>query len=242
MPTGDQVTIWLCSARAMYVGPALQLAPHRNVAATVAIGLEAPFHLRLGGQPRRTHRIALIPSGTRHHLQGQGAMAFLYLDPLNDGLDALTPGRLERARRSTPARTITAWSDALGLARRLVDPRLEAVVRQVDARPQDFTRAQQAADLMGVSTERFRHVFRQALGVPFRRYRLWRRMARVLVVLARGESLTHAAVEAGFASSAHLSSTFKAMFGLPPSALLSMGVRLRLDDGDFGVSNQRVLR
>ena len=52
-------------------------------------------------------------------------------------------------------------------------------------------------------------------------------MAAVARVIADGRSLTHAAHEAGFASSAHLSTAFRAMFGLAPSSLLAAGAVIR---------------
>jgi AraC-like DNA-binding protein len=47
--------------------------------------------------------------------------------------------------------------------------------------------------------------------------------------LSRGRSLTEAAYSAGFASSAHLSAAFKAMFGLAPSALVKLGASFDLE-------------
>jgi AraC-like DNA-binding protein len=52
-------------------------------------------------------------------------------------------------------------------------------------------------------------------------------MALVMRRLAQGHSLTQAAHDAGFASSAHLSTTFKTMFGLTPSDLLSLRLPIR---------------
>jgi AraC-like DNA-binding protein len=47
--------------------------------------------------------------------------------------------------------------------------------------------------------------------------------------LARSATLTEAAHAAGFASSAHFSTAFRAMFGLSPSGLLRAGVRFDVD-------------
>lgn len=78
--------------------------------------------------------------------------------------------------------------------------------------------------------------FDSAVGMPFRRYRLWRRMAVVMQAIAGGESLTAAAHGAGFASSAHLSSAFRAMFGLAPSELIGLGVEIEIGATDNGRS------
>ena len=48
--------------------------------------------------------------------------------------------------------------------------------------------------------------------------------------IAAGCSLTEAAHDAGFSSSAHLSSTFKRMFGLTASDLLALGVGIDVSE------------
>jgi AraC-like DNA-binding protein len=64
------------------------------------------------------------------------------------------------------------------------------------------------------------HLFKSAAGVPLRRYVLWARIAAVVRAAIAGESLTQAALGAGFSSSAHFSAVFREMFGLSPSQLL----------------------
>ncbi|MFK7987996.1 MAG: helix-turn-helix domain-containing protein [Sandaracinaceae bacterium] len=76
--------------------------------------------------------------------------------------------------------------------------------------------------LAGLSSSRFQRLFRAHVGVPFRRFRLWQRMSVVAGALASGGTLTYAAHEAGFASSSHLSKSFRRMFGLRPRDLLRM--------------------
>ncbi len=78
-----------------------------------------------------------------------------------------------------------------------------------------------AAEVAGVSPSRLTHLFTREVGIPFRRYVLWWRMRRAAESLHDGRSLTEAALAAGFADAAHFSRTFKAMFGMPPSALLA---------------------
>ena len=51
-------------------------------------------------------------------------------------------------------------------------------------------------------------------------------LALVMRALSHARSLTEAAYEAGFSSSAHLSSTFREMFGLAPSSLIALGVQI----------------
>lgn len=231
--------IWIGPARALYVGPGLDLSPHLNVATTIAVSLRQPFELRTWAKSRvwspwRSEVISVIPSETLHHLKGLGPMAFLYLDPLADRRHPLSPTELLRGReRLLSGRKIgldEAFA-AFGLKpSRPRDVRIARVVREIERQPEAFSRLQDAAALACLSPSRFRARFSAQLGLPFRRYRLWRRMAAVMRTVAAGGTLTDAAHAAGFASSAHLSSTFKLMFGLPASDLLALGVAIDVSD------------
>lgn len=230
--------IWAGPARALYVGPGLDLSPHLNVATTIAVALRRPFEWRTwarpgGWSPWRSEVVGVIPSETLHHLKGQGPMAFLYLDPLTDrrhplGRDELLRGR-ERLLLAGPQIGLDPAFSAFGLRpHHPRDARIARVVREIERRPDAFGRLQDAAALACLSPSRFRARFDAELGLPFRRYRLWRRMGAVLRTVAAGGTLTEGAHAAGFASSAHLSSTFKRMFGLTASDLLASGVAIEV--------------
>ncbi|MCU0888042.1 MAG: helix-turn-helix domain-containing protein [Rubritepida sp.] len=229
-------------ARALYRGPALGLAPHRNAAATLALALDAPLTLRLAGPSRelgapRAMGATLIPPGRRHHLLASGEIVFLYLDALSDDLPRLATADLEGLRAGLLAQPrarlrgwgVREWRAALGIRNAPPpDPRVAAVAAQIDAAPDAFARLADAARAAGLSPSRFQALFRAALGVPFRRYRLWRRLAHAIALAGAGADLTRAAMEAGFASSAHFSAQFRAMFGLAPSRLLALGPWVRV--------------
>jgi AraC-like DNA-binding protein len=95
-----------------------------------------------------------------------------------------------------------------------VDARVAAAVRRVRAAPARCPDLATLAAGVGLSASRLRHLLAAATGVPFRRYRLWCRLRAVVRAAAAGAPLTRAAHDAGFASSAHLSAAFRAMFGL----------------------------
>jgi len=73
------------------------------------------------------------------------------------------------------------------------------------------------------SPSRLAHRLREATGVPLRRFILWHRLRAAAEIAMRGSNLTEAAHAAGFADSAHLSRTFRSMFGIAPSFLFSRG-------------------
>lgn len=227
-------------ARASYVGPGLDLAPHRNAVAVVAIGLEQAFELAIletrAEQPAfAQQRAALILPGRLHHLRSQGRMAFLYLDALSDDHAALQDKDLAHVAAALIDNQAGPGGgeglfDRLGLPKRPpIDPRIEGVLRAIDANPDAFESLDDASRAANLSASRCCGLIRAAAGVPFRRYRLWRRMAQVCRELSQGRSLTTAAHAAGFASSAHLSEAFRQMFGLAPSTLLRAVVRFDID-------------
>ena len=76
------------------------------------------------------------------------------------------------------------------------------------------------ASASALSTGRFRHLFVRETGVAFRPYVLWLRLNVAIECSMQGRSWTEAAHEAGFADSAHLSRTFRRMFGMNPATLI----------------------
>ena len=234
--------IWVGPARALYVGPGLDLSPHLNVATTIAVSLRQPFELRTWAKsgvwsPWRPEFVCVIPSETLHHLRSIGPMAFLYLDPLTDRRHPLSRADLlhgrEGLRLASPQIGLDEAFAAFGLLPHTPrDARIARVVREIERRPDAFGRLQDAAALACLSPSRFRARFDAEVGLPFRRYRLWRRMAAVMRTIAAGGSLTEAAHAAGFSSSAHLSATFKRMFGLTASDLLALGVTIDVSEDE----------
>jgi AraC-like DNA-binding protein len=227
-------------ARAAYFGPGLDLKPHRNAVAVVALAMDDPFELAFLGENRSTPvyealRAALIGPGCLHHLKTAGPMVFIYLDALSDDHAAAQQVDLAAACAHFSREPFESWSvnracAVVGFPQRPPpDPRIEAILRAIDVHPDTFVDFEDVATSVGLSPSRCRTLIREASGVPFRRYRIWRRMACIARQLAEGRNLTEAAHSAGFASSAHLSTAFNAMFGLMPSALLKAGVVFDLD-------------
>jgi len=75
-------------------------------------------------------------------------------------------------------------------------------------------KAESIAQDLALSESRFLHLFKQEMSIPWRPYLLWRRLLCAVNSMQKGRSATEAAHIAGFSDSAHLSRTFKKMFGL----------------------------
>jgi AraC-like DNA-binding protein len=100
-----------------------------------------------------------------------------------------------------------------------LDPRIARAIEVLRTRLDHAARLSEAARTVHLSPERFRHLFLEQTGMRFRPYVLWLRLERALEAYAAGQSLTDAAQAGGFADSAHLSRTFRRMFGVAPASL-----------------------
>ena len=77
-----------------------------------------------------------------------------------------------------------------------------------------------AAALAFLSPDRFAHLFKEQMGLPFRKYVLWRKLTRAMVAIGAERTIADAAHAADFADAAHLTRTFYQMVGMAPSALM----------------------
>ena len=81
------------------------------------------------------------------------------------------------------------------------------------------------SNAVGITPIYLTQVFRQTEGTPLYRYQTRLRLARALVELPTCESLTELALDLGFSSHSHFTSTFSASFGITPSAFRSQHAR-----------------
>lgn len=104
-------------------------------------------------------------------------------------------------------------------ARRL-DPRISSVLQHIQASENLRISLADAAQSVFLSPSRFAHLFKQQVGLPYRRYILWRKLTRAMLAIGQEGSIARAAQVADFADAAHLTRTFYQMFGSPPSEIM----------------------
>ena len=121
------------------------------------------------------------------------------------------------------ARTAVALLTAAPMTGSAVDARIARALALVRSRIRGPVRLADAAGAAALSPGRFRHLFVAETGAPFRSYVLWLRLNVAIERSMAGGSWTEAAHEAGFADSAHLTRTFKRMFGINPATLVRTG-------------------
>lgn len=243
-PGGGEPARWggrlfLAPGVVLYLGTGAAADRHAHHAVQLVWAADAPVTVRL---PDATIEVAaaLVPAGVAHAVAAHGRLALLLIErhgPRGVALD-------DRARAALgedlgprlagvrfpgvelAAAAALAWCDdvlvALGVEPRggaLSGPCRRALA-SVEAGLQGTPRLADAARAAGLSPTRLTHVFAREVGIPFRRFVLWARIKHAVRATQRGANATEAALDAGFSDSAHLSRTFRAMFGLPPSLVL----------------------
>lgn len=100
-----------------------------------------------------------------------------------------------------------------------LDERVRVAVERLQQSdlPQQIRSIEQLAGGVHLSPSRLRHLFQDQLGISIQRYLLWQRLLVALKNMTEGVSLTQAAYTAGFADAAHMTRTFRKMFGIKPS-------------------------
>lgn len=226
------------------------IAPHAHYSIQIAFGQPQGLRVQMGQGAWQPCAAAIIPSRARHTIdvtdcEWSGVLFVEPETPEGRALTALMQGGVELL----PASVTTSMAQQLEHAWRIEQSRsaVEAVCRQfvhaltnTAARSPSEPRVLAAIDYIRqhietaitlpdvakvahLSPGRFRHLFVAETGMPLRTYVLWRRLLKVWSLLMQGQSLSEAAHAVGFADSAHLSRTSRAMFGTTPSALRMSG-------------------
>lgn len=220
---------------------------HAHHAIQITIAVDGSARVRGSDGIWRTFRGLVVRPDTEHCLDGNGVTgAMIFVDPesaeglwlqssLADGITLVPEARLEgpiEALRTFAERPLEAMEPgelvrhcvkALCVGApplRRLDPRVAGVLASIRGAKDLRISLEDAAGMVFLSPSRFAHLFKDQVGLPFRRYLLWRELARALLETARGHSLSAAAHSAGFADAAHLTRTCNQMFGIPPSVML----------------------
>jgi len=139
---------------------------------------------------------------------------------------------LRHALREGIAEPLEAESLALTLVQRALGPRTSHAAGASSGRRRlvdraklvllgDLSRRWTLAEIgaeMGVSPVYLTQVFQQVEGMPLYRYQLRLRLARALDLMTEYDDLTALALDLGFSSHSHFSSTFRQVYGRSPSA------------------------
>lgn len=222
-----------------------RIAKHAHHAYQLTFSLGGDFSLHL--EDRVTSGpFAIVAPNVPHAFEAQGLVSLLFIEPesrAGRALAQLMQGRPANQLsadqvRDAPALFKGAFEHPTDPVKELVraggevaariaahvrtvepDRRVRQIIKWASANLDGDVAMSDAAQAVGLSPSRASHLFVEETGLPFRTYVLWLRLVRAVDAHSQGANLTEAAQQAGFSDSAHLSRTFKRMFGLPAAAL-----------------------
>lgn len=204
-----------------------------------------------GPEPERAVEFAAVPPYTPHRVACEdGWVHCLLIEPeyldlarLPDALhpQADTPDPLDLTRRlrdfgawleAHPSRAPATLVDfdahffATPLPRRTPDPRIASVIERMRGHPADAFTAQDGAELCGLSSSRFMHLFKAEAGASFRNFRTWKRARSLLERVSTAGNLTDLALDMGYPDATHFSHAIRHFYGLRPKDIVAGSRRL----------------
>ncbi|WP_244478533.1 helix-turn-helix domain-containing protein [Methylobacterium sp. Leaf113] len=239
----------MAGAHTLFAGRLAYNASHQHGAPVYLAGLYGAFRIRFQPGAWISCRTAFVPAGLAHELDcGGDPIGVLYREPdagarvltgLMEMADGVEGALVSRAGDIFALRALFECRDACDWAGEAIADLSDFAAKR-DDRPMDGRIARILAELRGcqdvqmsagrlaasatLSSSRMQHLFSDAVGVPFRRYRGWLRMRSAIEAVVRGANFTGAAHEAGFADQAHFANAFRRTFGAPASRSL-LGLR-----------------
>lgn len=243
-----KVFVWL--EQGLFLGKASTTSFHASPAIKIVIALDGEFKLRTEENGAwQNFRSAIIAPGQFHAIDGQNnKLALVVLVPEAKAAQPLIPILARKSLSRIPIGVVQNFLpifeefdkltaekvESEKICRKMIekirngeellsaaiDKRISQSIARLRAETEHHFSVGEIAANVALSESRFSHLFTEQIGVSVRRYQLWLRLRDAIHLLAGGTSLTATAHEAGFSDSAHLTRTFRQMFGIAPSALL----------------------
>ena len=213
-------------------------AAHRHMAAHIIISFAQPMRVTSGDTDARARGV-MIPSGAIHRIDTHGDTALVFLFDCTTAVAARIPEirllpdevcdrviALYNAFAISPspdtyrAMTAALFSPLGSLPPRPApDDRIESALRYIRAHAGEKLSCRAVAAAVHLSESRFSHLFRQQIGMTFAAYRVYQQLMCAYAAIIRGNSITDAALAAGFSDSAHFADVNRRVFGLPASRI-----------------------
>jgi AraC-like DNA-binding protein len=198
------------------------LTRHRNPVTCILASLDGPLTVRAGAE-RIEGDMLLIRPGVEHEVDIGGRARVLYFDGLDYPLDA-------RLARRVPRNSVSRAIDALaGDASAQAELRLRfgasercpaevaRVVVEIASDPMMRMDQAELSHRLRRSRAHALRMFKAATGMTFRGFKQWTALCAAARQIADGQLVRTAAMDAGFADTAHLTRTFRASFGTTPT-------------------------
>ncbi len=231
--------LFIFDTRILFVGENLANEVHKHYTASIIVSRDGPLNLTVNDKHIQCRGVMVYPNerqsldargrrffslqvdretptfGAIEHLFGQKKY-LIFDDHVVDDLNKLDLDGISPENADVMWRSIISMIGGKDLSQPVVDGRIRKVANHLKENLAEVPNAHSLAELAEISQSRLIHLFTQQLGLPIRSYVKWLRLRRAVEEISASASLTDAAHLAGFSDSAHLSRTFKEMFGISP--------------------------
>ena len=201
---------------------------HPNPAMCVVRGRRGPLSV-VGEEQSVTADIVMIRPDIEHHIIcGEGGCTGMYLDGARWPGQSPLAERLEGRLGELVLRGMQLNPDAQRELRERLDHgqdrlprRMSAVLADLAAEPMARMNQTELSNRLGLERTQALRLFKESTGSTFRQFKRWTGLQHAARLIVAGALVRTAAMDAGFADTAHLTRTFKQCFGLTPSQAIA---------------------
>lgn len=210
-------------ASSLFPFVARDLAPHLNPVTCVLAGLDRPLtvcapSMRIEGD------IVLIRPGIEHWVEINGRAKVLYFDGLAFPFAAALATRVPREIEALTIDGLDADAGAhaelrarLARGQRRCPDVVAQTISAIASDPMKRMDQTELAHRLGLGRTQAMRMFKAATGMTFRAFKRWTALRAATQQIAEGQLVRTAAMDAGFADTAHLTRTFRTTFGTTPT-------------------------
>jgi len=224
---------------AAFIGDFGFAAHHSHAAPVLLVGLSGSISVQIGAAEAFQCRSALIDANVDHSIDCQGEhVATLYCEVdsshatnlrrtfLKTEQYAFDIAKTTHCTKRLENRILAADLPAflkytMNMHETQMDPRITACLEYMKTNPLYSASQSNLAEQVSLSRSRLNHLFKGHTGVSFRRFKLWSQLTHFMRDIHATKNFTTSALNSGFSDSSHLSNSYRKIFGLTPSSILT---------------------
>ena len=236
--------LYLWDSKAMYIGPSFDTGVHSHNAHQVIVALDGKTKVEIDNYWSEDS-IFVIKPNTKHRIHFLGHVALLLIDSEISKLeDSFIPNGLKleslanlKSCYSQPVSSEDALQLFLDIIQEVglsnitisksIDERIVKCLKFINLNLKEELSMETVCKFNGISESSFSHLFSKEVGLPFRRYVLWKRLKEsISLYLKDNRTLTEVSQEMGFSDQAHYTKSFKDVFGVKPTFIFRSSLKI----------------
>ncbi|SFO91333.1 AraC-type DNA-binding protein [Variovorax sp. PDC80] len=249
--SADRV-MWITKDRLFYAGLLGARSLHTQGALVAYVAIDGRLRVRLEGGEWQSTEVAIVQPYVPYEIACEGRNVLIVLiEPETVDASALPPllrlcgavhapdfavhvrevhRRLASQGGALDLRPCDFDQSFFGVAlpARALDQRIASVLERIKADPTGAVASDECASRVNLSISRFRHLFKEEVGIPFRNVRAWKRARSLLHHVHTDASLVDVALDIGYPDSTHFSHSIRQVYGLKPRDIIAGSRKLRI--------------